>query len=116
MDSQIIAFGAREGLRKRYAAHTVSEIKQLEAAVKAKEEEVVALKKQVEQMECYTWPFLNTTFILLRSANVDKSVIATRAKAWTFYCDSFPKRFARFGLTKRQKPLSPTCEPRGNCF
>jgi hypothetical protein len=44
------AWGARQSLRTRYAAHTVSELDQLEAAVEAKECEVAALKKQVEQM------------------------------------------------------------------
>lgn len=51
VDHQTACWHVRENLRKRYAAHTDSELDELEAAVKAKEQEVVALRKQVEQME-----------------------------------------------------------------
>jgi len=53
MDSQTAAWGARENLRRRYADHTDAELEQLEAAVQAKEQEVLALRKQVDQMERY---------------------------------------------------------------
>jgi hypothetical protein len=53
IDHQAAAWEVREQLRKRYAKHTDSEIDQLEAAVQAKEQEVVSLRKQVDQMERY---------------------------------------------------------------
>lgn len=49
-DASLAAWSTRDALRKTYAAHTVSELEQLEADVEAKEKEVAALKKQVDQM------------------------------------------------------------------
>jgi hypothetical protein len=53
LDADAMGWTVRESLRKRYAAHTDSELEQLQEAVAAREKEVRGLQRQVQQMERY---------------------------------------------------------------